>query len=83
MTAGKAAHRTLSPDFERCLDTEVSATCILCDCEAIGYLRFHYMDHYFPELSDYHDITIGKVTTLHQECRIDKGINKNGRRNRS
>jgi hypothetical protein len=33
---------TESPTCERCLEKDESATHILCDCEAIAYLRFRY-----------------------------------------
>jgi hypothetical protein len=32
-----------------------SATHILCDCEAIAYLRFRHLGQYFMEPSDYYD----------------------------
>jgi hypothetical protein len=50
---------------ERCLEEDESATHILCSSEAIAYLRFCHLGHYFMEPGDY---------ALHQKCRIDKGI---------
>jgi hypothetical protein len=38
---------TESPTCERCLEKEESATHILCECEAIAYLRFRHLGHYF------------------------------------
>jgi hypothetical protein len=45
---------TDDPTCERCLEEE-SATHILCDCEAIAYLRFHHLGQFFMEPSDYYD----------------------------
>jgi hypothetical protein len=33
-------------------------THILCDCEAIAYLRFRHLGQFFVEPSDYYDATI-------------------------
>jgi hypothetical protein len=49
------------PTCERCLEEDESATHILCDCEAIAYLRFHHLDQFFMEPSDYYDAPINKV----------------------
>jgi hypothetical protein len=38
-----------SPTCERCLEKEESATHILCDCDAIAYLRFRHLGHCFIE----------------------------------
>jgi hypothetical protein len=54
---------TDSPTCERCLEKEESATHILCDCEAIAYLRFRHLGHHFMEPGDYHDTPINQ--TLH------------------
>jgi hypothetical protein len=53
---------TDDPTFEQCLEKDESATHILCDCEAIAYLRFHHLDQFFVEPSDYYDAPINKVT---------------------
>jgi hypothetical protein len=37
---------TGDPTCERCLEKDESATQILCDCEAIGYLRFRHLDQF-------------------------------------
>jgi hypothetical protein len=36
---------TNSPTCERCLEKDESTTHILCDCEAIAYLRFRHVGH--------------------------------------
>jgi hypothetical protein len=46
---------TDNPTFERCLEEDESATHVLCDCEAIAYLRFRYLGQIFMEPSDYYD----------------------------
>jgi hypothetical protein len=38
-----------------------SATHILCDCQAIAYLKFRHLDQFFVETSDYYDAPINKV----------------------
>jgi hypothetical protein len=50
-----------SPTCERCLEKDESATYILCDCEAIAYLRFIHLGHYFIEPGDYQDTPISKI----------------------
>jgi hypothetical protein len=52
---------TESLTCERCLDKDESATQILCDCEAIGYLRFRHLGHYFTEPGGYQDAPIRKI----------------------
>jgi hypothetical protein len=51
---------TDSPTCERCLEKDESATHILCDCEAIAYLRFRHLGHYFMEPGGC-TIDLGKV----------------------
>jgi hypothetical protein len=46
---------TDDPNCERCLEEDESATHILCDCEAIAYLRFRHLGQFFMEPSDYYD----------------------------
>jgi hypothetical protein len=62
-----------SPRCEKCLEKEKSATHILCDCEAIAYLRFNHMGHYFMEPSDYHDAPIRKVLGFIRSVGLTKG----------
>jgi hypothetical protein len=37
---------TDDPTCETCLEENESATHILCDCEAIAYLRFHHLGQF-------------------------------------
>jgi hypothetical protein len=46
---------------ERCLEEDESATHILCDCEALAYLRFRRLGQFFMQPSDYYDAPINKV----------------------
>jgi hypothetical protein len=46
---------------ERCLEEDESATHILCDCEAIAYLRFRHLCQFFMEPSDYYEAPINKA----------------------
>jgi hypothetical protein len=50
-----------NPICERCLEEDQSATHILCDCQAIAYLRFRHLGEFFMEPSDYYDAPIDKV----------------------
>jgi hypothetical protein len=52
---------TGDPTCERCLEDDVSATHILCDCEAIACLRFRHLGQFFMEPSDYYDAPVHKV----------------------
>jgi hypothetical protein len=52
---------TDDPICERCIEEDKSATHILCDCEAIAYLRFRHLGQLFMEPSDYYDAPIDKV----------------------
>jgi hypothetical protein len=52
---------TESPTCERCLEKDESATHILCDCEAIAYLRLFHLSHYFTEPGDYQDAPVSKI----------------------
>jgi hypothetical protein len=47
---------TDDPACERCLEEDESATHILCDCEAIAYLRFRHMGQFFMEPSGYYEV---------------------------
>jgi hypothetical protein len=46
---------TYDPIFERCLEEDESATHVLCDCEAVAYLRFRHLGQFLMEKSDYFD----------------------------
>jgi hypothetical protein len=50
-----------NPTCERCLEEEESATHILCDCEAIAYLRFRHLGQFFVEPNNYYNASINKV----------------------
>jgi hypothetical protein len=52
---------TDDPIFERCLEKDESAIHILCDCEALAYLRFLHLGQFSMEASDYYDAPIYKV----------------------
>lgn len=46
---------------KQCLEKDDSAIHILCICEAIAYLTFHHLGHYFMKLDDCHDSTLFNV----------------------
>jgi hypothetical protein len=86
---GRTAHRTMlpkkacfqtgiknSPICDRCLEKEGSA--ILCDCEAIAYLRFRHLGHYFMEPGDYHDVPIRKVLRFIRSVGLTKEYARRG-----
>jgi hypothetical protein len=52
---------TDSPTWERCLEKDEAATHILCDCEALAYLRFRHLGHYFKERGDYQDTHVSEI----------------------
>jgi hypothetical protein len=52
---------TDDPTCERCLEEDESATHVLCDCEAITYLRFRHLGQFFMKPSDFYDAPISKV----------------------
>jgi hypothetical protein len=45
---------------------------IICHCEAIAYLRFHHLDHYFKEPGDYQDTPVSKVLHFIQRVEIEE-----------
>jgi hypothetical protein len=47
-----------SPICVRCLEKDETATHILCDCEAIAYVRFRHMGHCFMEPDNYHNAPV-------------------------
>jgi hypothetical protein len=51
---------TDDPICERCLEEDTSATRILCDCEALAYVRFCHLGQVFKEPSNYHGAPIYK-----------------------
>jgi hypothetical protein len=50
-----------------------SATNILCDCEAIAYLRFRHLRQFFMEPSDYYDAPINEVVHFIRGAGLIKG----------
>jgi hypothetical protein len=57
------------PVCERCLEKDESATHILCDLEAIDYLRFCHLGHYLLEPGDYQDTPVRSYTSFKvKEC---------------
>jgi hypothetical protein len=67
-----------NPTCERRLQEDELATHISCDCEAIAYLRFRHLGHFFMEPSEYYDAPRNKSPTFHSECRINKGLSYRG-----
>jgi hypothetical protein len=47
---------------------------ILCDCEAIAYLRFRHLGQFFTESSDYYDAPINKVLHFIRSVGSIKGL---------
>jgi hypothetical protein len=58
---------------EKCLEGVELATYILCDCEAIAYLRFRHLSHYFLEQSGYYDSPINKVLHINRNVGLIMG----------
>jgi hypothetical protein len=71
---------TDSPICERCLEKDESATHILCDCEAIAYLKFRHMGHYCMEPGDYQDAPLSRILHFVQSIQVGllKGRNRGG-----
>jgi hypothetical protein len=67
---------TDDPTCERCLEDDESATYILCDCEAIEYLKFRHLGQYFLEPSDYCDAPINKALHFTRSVGLIKGQSK-------
>jgi hypothetical protein len=61
------------PTCERCLEEDESATHVLCDCEAIAYLRFHHPAQFFTEPGYYYDVLINKVLPFIRSVGLIKG----------
>jgi hypothetical protein len=73
---------TDNPTYERLLEEYESATHILCDCEAIAYLRFLHLGQFFMEPSDCYDAPINEVLHFIWSVRVIK-IQSKGKHNRS
>jgi hypothetical protein len=67
-----------SPTCERCLEKDESATHILCDCEAIAYLRFRHLGHYFMEPCDYQDAPVSRILHVIWSVGLLEGWNRGG-----
>jgi hypothetical protein len=65
---------TDDPTCERWLQEDESATHILCDCEAIAYLRFPHLGQFFMEPSDFYDTPIIKVLHFIRGVGLIKGL---------
>jgi hypothetical protein len=61
------------PTCERCIEADVSATHVLCDCEALAYLRFRHLGQFFMESGDLYDVPIGKVLHFIWSLGLTKG----------
>jgi hypothetical protein len=64
---------TDDPTCERCLEKDESTTHILCDCEAIAYLRFRHLGKFFMESSDYYDAPLNEVLHFIRSVGLIKG----------
>jgi hypothetical protein len=64
---------TDNPTCERCLEEDESATHILCDYEAIAYLRFRHLGQFFMEPSDYYDAVVNRVLHFIRSVGLIKG----------
>jgi hypothetical protein len=53
--------------------TELLMSYILCDCEAIAYLRFCHLGHFFMEPSDFYDAPMIKVLHFIRSVELIKG----------
>jgi hypothetical protein len=47
--------------MKKCMEKDDSDIYVLCDCEAIAYLRFCHMGHYFIEPGNYQDTPLSKI----------------------
>jgi hypothetical protein len=61
------------PICERCLEADESATHVLCDREALAYLRFPHLGQFFMEPGDFYDVPIGKVLHFIRSVGLIKG----------
>jgi hypothetical protein len=81
-----AIHRTLSskgtlfklgltddPTCERCVEEDESATRVLCDCDAIAYLRYSRLGQLFMKPSDSYEALISKVLEFIGSVGLIKG----------
>jgi hypothetical protein len=64
---------THDPNCERCLEKGETATRILCDCEAIAYLRFRHLGQFIIGPSDYCKVLINKDLHFIRSVGLIKG----------
>jgi hypothetical protein len=64
---------TDDPICEWCVEENESAIRILCDCEAIAYLRFRRLDQVFMGPSDYYGALKNKVQHFIRGVGLIKG----------
>jgi hypothetical protein len=69
---------TESPTCEWCLEKDESATHILCDCEAIAYVRFRHLGQYFMGPGDYQDAPVSKILHFIRSVEFLEGWNREG-----
>jgi hypothetical protein len=50
----------------------------ICDCEAVAYLRFRHLGHYFMELDGYQNAPIIKILHFIRSAGLLKGWNRRG-----
>jgi predicted amidophosphoribosyltransferase len=72
MESGKLGLRN-SPNCDRCQKEYETATHILCECEALAYLRFRHLGQYFMEPGDYFDVPTYKILHYVRSARLLKG----------
>jgi hypothetical protein len=61
------------PTCEECLQEDESAIHILCDCEAIAYLKIRHLGQFFMEPSDLYDSPINKVIYFFRSVGLIRG----------
>jgi hypothetical protein len=54
-------HSSVMRKFDIAHYTGETDTHILCECEAIAYLRFRHLGHYFMEPGDCQDAPVSKI----------------------
>jgi hypothetical protein len=64
---------TNRPICKGCIGKEDPATHILCVSEAVAYLRFRHMGHWFMEPGDFHDAPIRKVLHFIRRVGLTEG----------
>jgi hypothetical protein len=62
-----------NPNCGRCQKENETATHILCECEALAYLRFRHLGQYFMEPSDYFDVPTYKILHYVRSAGLLKG----------